>query len=267
MTMKLSDNLIHDAFVETGIDQKYYSLYETEIKRHYKVFMEICLEDDESAEEDCAQKSIDITNKYIVYYVAEIEKGHNHQWAHEYAQLVYYHSESFAVNSAYESLPEEEREKELEIYAKSIDKSPIFVNRFMSLFKMREPDAKENALIYSDAYHTCISNGKSEIYARAYADAASEDYYIKFCEIYAVAYECAINHGMDDGSASLFGYDCIKAAGRDCLVEIFFFKGKYKEEWQREFYLKLTKQEFEEEKKRPITESEFKGLRDSIFGK
>ena len=137
----------------------------------------------------------------------------------------------------------------------------------MSLFKMREPDAKENALIYSDAYHICISNGKSEIYARAYADAASEDYDVKFCEIYAEAYECAINHGMDDGGAYLFGCDCIKAAGRDCLVEIFFFKGKYKEEWQREFFLKLAKQKSEEEKKRPITESEFKELRDSIFGK
>ena len=32
------------AFSKTGIDQKYYSLYETEIKRHYKVFMEIYYE-------------------------------------------------------------------------------------------------------------------------------------------------------------------------------------------------------------------------------
>ena len=72
---------------------------------------------------------------------------------------------------------------------------------------------------------------------------------------------------MDDESAYHFGQDCKHASDTDCLVELFFFKGKYKEEWQREFYLKLAKQKFEEEKEHPITESEFKGLRDSIFGK
>lgn len=262
--MKLSDNLIHDAFVETGIDQKYYSHYETEVKRHYEYFLE---EKEEESEEDIAKLSLKITNEYIAYYVAEIEKGHNHQWAHKYAQLAYYHGESFVVRSAFESLPEEEREKELEIYAKSIDKSPIFVNRFMSLFKMREPDAKENALIYSDAYHSCISNGKSEIYARAYAYAATKYCYIKFCEIYAEAYECDINHGMDDGNASFFGHDCKQAADCGCQNKLLDFKKMYKEEWQREFYLRLMKQDYEEEKKRPMTEREIKGLRDSIFDK
>ena len=265
MNMKLSDNLIHDAFVETGIDQKYYSHYETEVKRHYEYFLEE-KEEDES-EEDIAKLSLKITNEYIAYYVAEIEKGHSHQWAHEYAQGAGYESESFVVRSAFESLPEEEREKELEIYAKSIDKSPIFVNRFMSLFKMRESDAKENALIYSDAYHSCISNGKSEIYARAYAYAATKYSYIKFCEIYAEAYECAINHGMYDESAYLFGHDCKQAADCVCQNKLLDFKKMYKEEWQREFYLKLAKQKFEEEKEHPITESEFKELRDSILGK
>ena len=262
--MKLSDKLIHDAFVETGIDQKYYSHYETEVKRHYEYFLE---EKEEESEEDIAKLSLKITNEYIAYYVAEIEKGHSHQWAHEYAQGAGYESESFVVRSAFESLPEEEREKELEIYAKSIDKSPIFVNRFMSLFKMRESDAKENALIYSDAYHSCISNGKSEIYARAYAYAATKYSYIKFCEIYAEAYECAINHGMDDESAYLFGLDCKQAADCGCQNKLLDFKKMYKEEWQREFYLKLAKQKFEEEKEHPITESEFKELRDSILGK
>ena len=261
--MELTDKLIHDAFSKTEIDQKYYSLYETEVKRYYKNLQDEECFDEESTEEDNVRTSIDITNKYITYYVAEIEKGHSHKWAHEYAQWVNCRSESYAVISAFDSLPKEDGEKELIIYANSIDKDPIFVKRFIFLFNMGEPNAKEKAQDYCDAYHSCISNGKSEIYANAYADVGSE----KFCEIYADAYECAINHGMRDDEACVFGDFCIDAADFGFWRMLHDFKNKYKEEWQKEFYLQLMKQDYEKEKKRSITEKEFKDLRDAIFSK
>ncbi len=265
--MELTDKLIHDAFSKTEIDQKYYSLYETEVKRHYKNLQDEECFDEESTEDDNVLTSIDITNKYITYYVAEIEKGHSHKWAHEYAQWVNCRSESYAVISAFDSLPKEDREKELIIYANSIDKDPIFVKRFIFLFNMGEPNAKEKAQDYCYAYHSCISNGKSEIYAHAYADAVNDDRYTKFCEIYADAYECAINHRMEDCDAYAFGEFCVHSADRDYWLMLHDFKCKYKEEWQREFYLQLMKQDYEEEKKRPITEKEFDNLRDAVFGK
>lgn len=268
MKIELTEKLIKDAFAETEIDEKYYPQYEAEVKRHYENLQMDCPDDEESTEEDSnAMASLKITNEYISYYVAEIEKGHSLKWSHEYAYYsVLEEDEDSAVSIAAACLEEEEKEKELRIHANAIDKDPLFVERFLFLFGLGEQDVKEKASDYCRAYHRCIEEGKSKIYAHAYADTVNEDYYEEFCEIYANAYECATNHGMDDGDAYLFGDFCTDAADQGYWTKLRSFKDKFKEDWQRDFYMQLIKQDFEEENERPMTNREFDELKNDIFG-
>lgn len=268
MIIELTEKLIKDAFAEMGIDQKYYSQYEAEVKRHYEALQKDCPDDEESTDEDNnALASLRITNEYMAYYVDEIEKGHSPQWSHEYAYYsVLEEDEDSAVSIAAACLEEEEIEKELRIHASAINKDSVFVERFLFLFGLGEQEVKKKAQDYCYAYHRCVEQGKSEIYAHAYADAVNEDYYNEFCEIYANAYECAANHGMDDGDAYLFGEFCTDAADQGYWTMLRSFKEKYKEDWQRDFYLRLIKQDYEDEKKRSMTNREFDELMKDVFG-
>ena len=160
---------------------------------------------------------------------------------------------------------EEDKQKELEIHANSINIDPIFVDRYTFLFDLGEPDVREKAEDYCRAYHKCIKQGKSEIYAHAYADAVNENYYEEYCEIYAEAYEVATNHGQDDSEAYLFGDFCTDAADQGYWLMLNKFKAEFKEDWQKEFYMLLIKREIEQEEKRPLTAGEINELRKDIW--
>lgn len=266
MITELTDKLIQDAFAETGIDPKYYPQYEAEVKRRYKALQEEDPDYEDSPDEDNAHSSIAQTNEYIVHYVAEIEKGHCHQWAHSFAIFILEEDEESAMRIALEELNDEDKQKELEIHASSINLDPIFVDRFTFLFDLGEPNVKEKAEDYCRAYHKCIKQGKSEIYAHAFADAVNENYYEEFCEIYAEAYEVATNHGQDDSEAYYFGDFCTDAADQGYWLMLNKFKTEFKEDWQKEFYMLLIKREIEQEEKRPLTAGEIKELRNDILG-
>ena len=266
MIVELTENMIQDAFAKTGIDQKYYPQYEAEVKRRYKALQEDDPDYEESPDKDNAHISIELTNEYIVYYVAEIEKGHCQQWANLYAfYSVSRENEYWIVRYALDAIEKNERDKELDIHAKSINTDPIFVDRYIFLFDLGEPDVKEKAEDYCRAYHKCIELGKSEIYAHAYADVVNEDYYEEFCEIYAEAYEVATNHGQDDTEAYWFGEFCTDAADQGYWLKLDSFNKEFKEDWQKEFYMLLIKRELEQEEKRPLTAREIKELRDEIL--
>lgn len=266
MMTELTDKLIQDAFAETSIDPKYYPQYEAEVKRRYKELQKEDPDYEESPDKDNAHVSIDLTNEYIVYYVAEIEKGHCQQWAHSFADnLVLEENEESAIRSALEELNEEDKQKELEIHANSINIDPVFVERYTFLFDLGEPDVREKAEDYCRAYHKCIKQSKSDIYAHAYADAVNENYYEEYCEIYAEAYEVATNHGQDDSEAYLFGDFCTDAADQGYWLMLNKFKTEFKEDWQKEFYMLLIKRELEQEEKRPLTARELKELREEFF--
>ena len=240
MIVELTENMIQDAFAKTGIDQKYYPQYETEVKRRYNALQKDDPDYEGSPDEDNAHSSINLTNEYIVYYVAEIEKGHCQQWAHSYAfYSVSGEDEYWIVRYALDTLEENERDKELDIHAKTINEDHVFIVRYKYLFNEGVCDAKKMADDYCRAYHQCIEKGKSEVYSHAYADIVNNGYYEEFCEIHAEAYELAIKHGMNEDDAYLFGDFCTEAADRNLLLRINEFSNKYKEDWQHDFLSKL----------------------------
>ena len=102
-------------------------------------------------------------------------------------------------------------------------------------------------------YYSLINEGKSEVYAHAYAYVyVSNDYKPLFCEIYAEAYELATKHGMDSTQAYCFGDTCTDACDHGYEIFIDNFIKQYDEVWQREFYLKLICDEIRREENREI---------------
>ena len=252
---ELTDSIIQNLFLKTGVDEKYYSYYETDLKNRFKDFRktypyEEDLDEEERAEDEKMEKAcIECANNYIKYYVEEREKGHGHNWAHFYAlRRICEDVEYKLIHYVLDKLDDEEKDKELTIHAKSINKDPIFVERFKYIIENSNCKYSEKAEEYCCAYHKCIEDGKSEIYAHAYADAVNNGFQ-GYSGIYAEAYEEAKGHGMNDGKANSFGVFC-KCATENGLysdIEIENFKKIYQEKWQREFYLQLVEQEHKTE--------------------
>ena len=270
MIVELTEKLIQDAFSKTGIDKKYYPQYEAEAKRCYAALQMADPDDEESTENDNNVKaSVDNTNEYIVFYVSEIEKGHSHAWSNTYAHhSVWGEDDYWIVQYTLESLEDDEKETEFEIYATSLSKDPLFVNRFKYLFAQSDPDLHEKALEkaeeYCRAYHKCIGEGKSEIYAHAYADALNKDLIECYCAIYAEAYELAIKHGEDDSTSDDFGSFCSNAADNSILMLQDFSK-KFTKDWQKEFFVQLICKDYEKDYKRPMDNSLLEEIRKELY--
>lgn len=265
--IQLTDQLIKDSFIKTGVDSKYYPQYETEAKRRYE-----SLQKDEPDYEDTPENqsnaicSLDMTDNYIVIYVEEREKGHCHEWSNTYAYYsVLGEKEYWIARYALDSLKEDERDKELDIHAKSINEDPVFIEQYKCLFDEGECDARDMANDYCQAYHQCIAKGKSEVYSHAYADIVNEGYYEEFCEIHAEAYELAINHGMDKYEAYMFGDFCTDAADRNLFSKLNEFSKKYKEEWQRDFYFHLLSLDYEKNNKTRMSDSLIKDVKQKLY--
>ena len=89
---ELTESVIKELFVKTGVDEKYFSYYETELKRQHKAFREEYPYDENEDEEERAEDEkmekacIECANDYIRYYVEEREKGHGHKWSDSVAR-------------------------------------------------------------------------------------------------------------------------------------------------------------------------------------
>jgi len=242
MIFQLTDEIIREAFAKTGVNTKYFPVYEAEVKRRYNSLQENNPDDEESTEEDNnVFISLDLTNDYIPYYASEREKGHSHQWSHLYASdKVSEEKEYWCIQNALREIAnEEDKEKELDIHARSINKDPIFVDRYKCLLFEDFENICENAEKYCYIYHQCIDNGKSENYAHAYADACNRGISEYCWDIQAQAYELAKTQGMDNDSASSFAYCCGDAWANGLSLGMKSFMERYNENWQRDFYISM----------------------------
>lgn len=252
--VELTDTMIRNSFNKTGVDEKFYSIYEVEAKRCYDGLMKDCPEDNDNLE-----SSLSLTDNYINYYVEEAEKGHCHKWCESVAKegVTYGNGNNECTyRTAYDSLEfDEEKDRELDIHVNSLSDDPIFRNRYKSMFEEISCNLKENTEDYTREYHFQISEGKSKVYAHAYADVSSK-FKPLFCEIYADAYELAIEHGMDSSEAQYFGDFCTEACDQDYEVNIDNYLKQYNEDWQKEFYLHLICDEIKREEKREVQPAE-----------
>lgn len=247
---QLTDLMISHSFKCIGIDDKYFPVYKAEAKRCF-----LALEKDCPNEDDNAESSLGLTDDYIKYYVEEAVKGHCPKWCAIVAKdSVTGEKEYWSYRNAYDSLDSaEEKERELDIHTNSLSEDPIFRERYKSMFEEGFSDLKDSTEHYTRTYYSLINEGKSEVYAHAYAYVyVSNDYKPLFCEIYAEAYELATKHGMDSTQAYCFGDTCTDACDHGYEIFIDNFIKQYDEVWQREFYLKLICDEIRREENREI---------------
>ena len=138
-----------------------------------------------------------------------------------------------------------EFQKELKLYLQQISDDPIFIERYIYLYKENPAHIYETAQKFADSYHECITNGRSEIYSRAYAE-AREEYVPEYCEIYAEIYERALSTGAKENEAS----DLAETIAENYVdsymsLELSKFKKRYKEKWEREIYYEYSVKEQE----------------------
>ena len=203
---QLTEAMILTSFEETGIDEKYYPIYAKIAKRFFEdLSKEGSNEDGQTEEDNYAISSLNLADEYITYYAKEAEKGHCEQWCDTIADKG--ENNYWAYRDAYDLIEnEEEKEKELSIHAKSLSEDPVFVERYIYLFKEQVENSYEMAKEYSKAFHKCIANGKSQYYAQGYAYAVSEYHYLEAsCLFFAEAYETAKEQGKNEDEAISLG--------------------------------------------------------------
>ena len=108
---QLTEAMIRTSFEETGIDEKYYSIYYTIAKRYFVNLSKEGSNVEEQTEEDnYAISSLNLANEYITYYAKEAEKGHCEQWCDTIADKG--EDDYWAYHDAYDFI-ENEEEKEV----------------------------------------------------------------------------------------------------------------------------------------------------------
>lgn len=257
----LTDSMIHQSFEKTGVDQSYFPIYEAEAKRCF-----LALEKDCPDEDDNAESCLSLTDDYIKYYVEESEKGHCCKWCASVAEKsVTGGDEDWIYRDTYDSLDSaEEKERELNIHTNSLSEDLIFRETYKWMFEDLIANPKESAENYTRIYHSLIDEGRSEVYAHAYAY-VSNDFKPFFCEIYAEAYELGIKHGMDDSEAYCFGDTCTEAVDQDLWVEKDKFLERYHEDWQKEFYVELFQIEYEHKHDKKMPKHELELVKAKIY--
>lgn len=254
MNIQLTNEFISETFAKTGVDAKYFPIYEAEIKRRYEDFQKENPENEEKYEDDYYDYIYDYlspVDDYIQYYITEIEKGHSHKWAHSYAleKVTDEHEYTCIKNACNNFESEKELEKELFIHINSINNDPLFIKRYRQLIDddgFMNEDLCKLAKDYCRQYLFCIDKGKSENYAQAYADSYNRGFSIESCKIQAQAYDLAKMHGMDNDEALGFADKCGEAWGGGLVHEIKSFFELYPKKWQKDFYISLMRRDYSE---------------------
>ena len=264
--VQLTDNMIERAFDEFAVDSKYFDKFKEIVKRSYLEQQRDYPDDDE--DESNADVSIRYSKEFMKYYVPEKEKGHSDTWAETYARSRILRLKEYeSYRNAYYALDVKENpKKELDIHIASMSTDPLFRERYEYMFLCSgiESDPKEAAENYCNDYRRMIALGKSEIYARAYAD-YHDECKEEFSVIYAQAFELAKKHGMDGGEAFRFGETCTTAVDQGIWLYTNEFLKLYHEEWQKDFYLHLVVDYHDCFYKEGLTDEELESVKKKIF--
>jgi hypothetical protein len=144
----------------------------------------------------------------------------------------------YAYSEVYDKEGEAQADKDLSIFAHSLKDDPIFVEFYLFLFHRPNKEKEDSEKLLS-IYDSQIAKGKSAIFAFAYAMAKLEEFTDFYCDMFAEAFEVAINHGMRKDEAYRFGDICTNACDQGYWLELKNYSKKYKEEWQKEYYIHL----------------------------
>lgn len=291
--IQLTDEFIKSSFEKLGLDEKFFPFFDKKSRDTYDSLQQDSPDDDEVPEEDSnVIMSLRLASTYTTIYAKEIEKGHSDKWATVFANNQYDPSNIFnqlllnyndIISEAYNSIDSnEEKERELDIHINSLSDDPIFAERYKSLFHDDIDFALEKAKEYCFVYHRCIQEGKSEVYANAFANEIN-NYFVRlaplkafndsrkrfFIDIHAEAVEQAINHGMNKDDAYSFGNCCSKISVDNSWFEpdTNEFLKDYHEDWQKEFYLYLANKDHKKRYRRDMPSFVVELLRNAVYNK
>lgn len=191
-----------------GIDEKYFQHFVT---KYNQIFNQV---KDEYVEEECEEGetpktiTLNITHRYLIKFIEQVEKGHGAEWAELYADSEDEEEETF--NNVYFAIRKKSKEQaneELLIHCKSVEADEHYIRHFIFLYEVGDgslkPDIK--AAIYSKEYKEQIAQGKSELFAHEYADfMAIGEYTEIYCYSYAQAFESALQQNKSEEFAQLY---------------------------------------------------------------
>ena len=198
----IADNVLKESFRTLGIDVLYFPLFKKDaIERLNDIAATY------EPEQDDIDSSIELAGEWVKIYAEQIKLGLSKLWASTYADFKVSWSKDDSANEAYNKVcmnfSEEEANKDLAIFAKSLCDDPIFVQSYIDIFHDDFQDAEKRAHEYINLYRSLIEGGKSPVYAKQYALHYFADISPEYCKLYASKYEECINKGRDNDKAKI----------------------------------------------------------------
>lgn len=203
-------------------------------------------------------------------YAEQRKNGQSHKWSKAFAEATeYYDGRSdklyMCIQESFDSVAESERNKELTIFFDNFSNDPV-LNKICKQY-FYEVDGDEWLKLskeYTSEFYKCKENGKSDIFADAYADASTSGYLEKYCSVFAEMKESAMNKGLTDSDSEYFARFCAENYGNQTLlISIRDLKKFFNEPWQKEIYYNLILRD-EEERTGRITNSYKSAMREEL---
>ena len=192
----IAEDILKKTFGQLAIEERYYPKYK---ERAIKALNNIVGKFEPNSDE--IDSSLEISCDYINNYVGQIKLGQSELWAETYANNIMIESKDESVHESYskvkKELGQEQADKDLASFAKSICDDPLFVDKYIENVQDRMPEAEEEAQKYVKTYKSLIAKGKSPVYARQFALFRS-GWAEEYCDLYASKYEECINKGRDE---------------------------------------------------------------------
>ena len=198
----LANDVLKEAFRILGIDVLYFPLFKKDaIERLNDIAATY------EPEQDDVNLSIELAGEWVKTYAEQTKLGLSKQWASTYAEFKVSWPKDDSAYEAYNKVckdfGEEEADKDLAIFAKSLCDDPFFVESYIHIFIDDFKDAEKRAHEYTNLYKSLIEKGKSPVYAKQYALHYFADISPEYCKLYASKYEECINKGRDNDKAKI----------------------------------------------------------------
>jgi hypothetical protein len=232
--MKPQEELLKEQYLQHGYEEKYFDYF----------FNFYWAEFDDNEDESL---SFQTSCQFMEIFKSQLSLGHSEEWANNYACLKLYSidfdiTKDSLVGEMLEGVLDERHD--LEIFVKEFNQDEIFNYAYIESWMheiLSAPEYMDNytfALEYSKKYHKLIQEGKSDVYAKAWLRVE----YMPECnnpDMYATAYDTAIQHGCSDDKAFDFAGDVcflyIDIYSEDVEKERVKLQTKYTEDWQKPF--------------------------------
>ncbi|MFD0976563.1 hypothetical protein [Salinimicrobium gaetbulicola] len=187
-----------------------------EYEQVFETFLEDFLRDLEYSndieKDDTPHTLLEVPRDFINHYIKCREEGFGKTWSMTRADLKIMMDDNGVLFKCYEKVAATNKDqalKDLQVFCKTQKGDEIYteflIDRVINDDYARRP-IENLAANYSKIYKQQIDGGKSEIYARKYADLMYGDEYQEiYCEDYAFAYEESLIKGKSEEYAELYG--------------------------------------------------------------